>query len=168
VNAYPPARECPHRPPGAYAAWREEGPLVRVTFPDGRRPWLVTRHDDVRRLLRNPALSSDSTRAGYPGFGSAVEVPPLNRTMIGLDGPEHARLRRMLAAEFTVPAVNAMRPAVERICAEAAGRVAAAVDGEGVADLVEGFALPIASRIICQVPGSATSSTRSSSATRTA
>lgn len=150
MNEYPAARSCPHLPPEEYATWREESPATRVTLPDGRTAWLVTRYDDVRRLLRGTALSSDSTRTGYPRFGSAVEVPPLNRTMIGLDGPAHTRLRRMLGAEFSASAVARLQPQLDRIVGSTVDRLVA---GPRPADLVERFALPVASQTICRVIG---------------
>jgi cytochrome P450 len=79
-----------------------------------------------------------------------VETPPLNRTFIGLDDPEHGRLRRMLAAEFAPAAVRRLLPAVAAIadeCAAAIGR------GPAPADLVSGYALPVSSRVICRVLG---------------
>ncbi|MEV0398323.1 cytochrome P450 [Polymorphospora rubra] len=150
MNGYPAPRTCPLRPPEPYARWREEAPVTPIVLPGGRPAWLVTRYDDVRRLLRDPALSSDSTRPGYPGFGSAVEVPPMSRSLIGLDGPEHERLRRLFGVEFAVPAVARMQPELERIVERAVDDLLA---GPAPADLVERFALPVASRTICHVIG---------------
>ncbi|MEV0729293.1 cytochrome P450 [Polymorphospora sp. NPDC050346] len=150
MNRYPAERSCPLRPPPEYARWREEAPVTPVVLPGGRPAWLVTRYDDVRRLLRHPALSSDSTHPGYPAFGSAVEVPPLSRSLIGLDGAAHERLRRVLGAEFSVPAVARMQPELDRIVDRAVDGLLA---GPVPADLVERFALPVASRTICHVIG---------------
>lgn len=150
MNDYPAGRKCPHHLPEQYASWREEAPATRVTLPGGHAAWLVTRYEDVRRLLRGTALSSDSTGPAYPRSGSAVEVPPLNRTMIGLDGQAHNRLRRMLGPEFSASAVARLGPRLDRIVAATLDRLAA---GERPADLVEGFALPVASRTICHLLG---------------
>ncbi|HEX4830957.1 MAG TPA: hypothetical protein VH478_07685, partial [Trebonia sp.] len=40
--------------------------LTRVRLWDGSTPWLVTRHADQRTLLRDPRISSDNLRPGYP------------------------------------------------------------------------------------------------------
>ncbi|MEV6635656.1 cytochrome P450 [Actinoplanes sp. NPDC051470] len=144
------SREEPLHPPAVYAAWREAGPATRIVLPSGAEAWLVTRYDDVRRLLKEPGLSSDATRPGYPRFGAAVETPPLNRTFIGVDEPEHGRLRRMVAAEFTVAATRLAGPMLEEVAAECAERFA---DGAGPKDLVSGYALPVASGVICRVLG---------------
>jgi cytochrome P450 len=150
VNRYPAERACPHHPPEQYARWREAAPVTRVVLPSGAEPWLVTRYDDVRRLLRDPALVSDSTHPGYPRFGAAVEVPPLNRTLIGLDGSAHLRLRRMFADAFSVPAVSRL---ATRLTATVDTCLDAIVDGPAPADLVSQLALPVASRIICDLLG---------------
>ncbi|MEU8047991.1 cytochrome P450 [Micromonospora echinofusca] len=150
LRPYPAPRTEPLRPPPQYARWREEGPLTPVVLPSGVAAWLVTRYEDVRRLLRDPRLSSDSAREGYPRFGAAVETEPLNRTFIGSDGPAHARLRRMIAAEFSVAAVRRTRPTIDAIadgCADRMGR------GPRPADLVGAYALPVSSRVICHVLG---------------
>ena len=150
ASAYPVGRDEPLHPPGVYGAWREAGPVKRIVLPSGAEAWLVTRYDDVRRLLREPALSSDATRPGYPRFGAAVETPPLNRTFIGVDEPEHGRLRRMVAAEFTVAATRRAMPMIEEVAGECAGRFGA---GPSPQDLVHGYALPVASGVICRVLG---------------
>ncbi|GLK99194.1 cytochrome P450 [Dactylosporangium matsuzakiense] len=154
MNGYPAARDAPHLMPQCYAHWREEGPLTRVELPDGRPAWLVTRHEDVRSVLRNPALSSDTSAPACPRFGSAVEVPPLNTTMIALDGPAHTRLRRMLGPEFSIAAVARLTPVVDRIVRESLDRLAAGPhSADAPADLVGGFTLPVASRLICHILG---------------
>ncbi|GAA4690200.1 cytochrome P450 [Phytohabitans rumicis] len=160
MNRYPADRSCPYEPPEQYARWREAEPVTRVVLPSGAAAWLVTRYADVRRLLRDPALASDSTRPGYPRFGAAVEVPPLNRTFIGLDGPAHRRLRRMFADAFAVPAVARFEPRMTAIVdaclddlAEGRNEPAGPAPGSAAADLVSRFALPVASRIICEVLG---------------
>lgn len=150
MNRYPADRSSPYHPPEQYTRWREAAPATRVVLPSGAEAWLVTRYDDVRRLLRHPALESDSTHPGYPRFGAAVEVPPLNRTLIGLDGPAHLRRRRMFAGAFSVPAVSRLEP---RLTAIVDGCLDAIAAGPAPADLVAQLALPVASRIICDLLG---------------
>ena len=41
-------------------------PVSRVRLPTGRTAWLVTRHADVRQMLRSEAFSSDTTKPGFP------------------------------------------------------------------------------------------------------
>ncbi|MBK3638915.1 cytochrome P450, partial [Streptomyces sp. MBT97] len=69
---------------------------------------------------------------------------------IMLDDPEHARLRRMVTAPFAIRRVEALRPVVQDIVD---GLVDEMLAGPGPVDLVEAFALPIPSLVICELLG---------------
>ncbi|RCV47516.1 cytochrome P450 [Marinitenerispora sediminis] len=143
----PRAAGCPFDPPPALRALQEEGPLARVRLWDGSTPWVVTRHAEQRALLADPRVSADITRPGYPASA------PSNGTKIGfilMDDPEHARLRRMVTAPFTVKRVEAMRPAVQKIVDDLIDGMLA---GPKPVDLVEAFALPVPSLVICELLG---------------
>ena len=84
---------------------------------DGSTPWLVTGYADQRALLADPRVSADITRPGYPSPGRRSQAG--SGSSIGfilMDDPEHARLRRMVTAPFTVKRVEALRPASRRSC----------------------------------------------------
>ncbi|MEU3269836.1 cytochrome P450 [Saccharomonospora sp. NPDC006951] len=143
------AKGCPFDPPPAARAERERGPLGRVRLWDGSTPWLVTGYAEQRALLADPRVSADLTSPGYPspaatgGKGSKI-------SFILMDDPEHARLRRMVTAPFAVKRVNAMRPAVQHIVDTLIDELLA---GPNPADLVESFALPVPSLVICELLG---------------
>jgi cytochrome P450 len=67
-----------------------------------------------------------------------------------MDDPEHARLRRMVTAWFAVKRVEALRPAVQRIVDGLIDRMLA---GPKPVDLVQAFALPVPSLVICELLG---------------
>ncbi|ASR35956.1 cytochrome [Prauserella marina] len=154
-NAEPPlfpmerANGCPFDPPPAARAEQERGPIGRVRLWDGSTPWLVTGYAEQRALLSDPRVSADLTTPGYPspaattGEGSKI-------SFILMDDPEHARLRRMVTAPFAVKRVAAMRPAVQRIVDSLIDELLA---GPKPADLVESFALPVPSLVICELLG---------------
>ncbi|MEU0794067.1 cytochrome P450 [Amycolatopsis sp. NPDC005961] len=145
----PRAADCPFDPPPAARALQEETPLARVRLWDGSTPWLVTRYADQRALLADPRVSADITRPGYP---SPAPLPK-NGTGFGfilMDNPEHARLRKMVTAPFTIRRVAAMRPAVQRIVDDLIDELLA---GPKPVDLVEAFALPVPSLVICELLG---------------
>lgn len=73
-----------------------------------------------------------------------------NPSFIRQDDPEHARLRRMLTADFMVKKVEAMRPEVQRIADDLLDRM---TEGRHAADLVAEFALPLPSLVICLLLG---------------
>ena len=67
-----------------------------------------------------------------------------------MDPPEHTRYRRLLTGQFTVRRMNALTPRIEQIVADhldAMGKMARPVD------LVQAFALPVPSLVICELLG---------------
>ncbi|WKU07086.1 cytochrome P450 [Micromonospora sp. HUAS LYJ1] len=134
---------------------RDAGVVERVTTPFGLTAWLLTRHDDVRTVLADSARFSNdpSDMPPLPGLDDLTddERAPLRfGNLLGVDPPEHTRLRRTLTAEFTLRRMRALEPRVRRIVdrqlAELAGR------GSPV-DLVTGYALPVPSLVICELLG---------------
>jgi cytochrome P450 len=144
------AAGCPFDPPPDLAALQQDKPLTRVSVGDGSTPWLVTRYAEQRALLRDPRVSADNFRPGYP---NAAPIAPNRRSKFGfilMDDPEHARLRRMVTAPFAIKRVEAMRPTVQEIVD---GLLDDMLAGPRPADLVEAFALPVPSLVICTLLG---------------
>jgi cytochrome P450 len=151
IPSYPMTRatRCPFDPPPELKARQEEGPLAKVRLWDGSTPWLVTRYADQRALMADPRVSADIARPGYP---SPAPVPKGGSAIsfILMDNPEHARLRRMVTAPFTIRRVEAMRPDVQKIVDDLIDTMLA---GPKPADLVEALALPMPSLVICALLG---------------
>lgn len=70
--------------------------------------------------------------------------------LVDMDAPEHTRLRQQLAGKFTARRMREMRPQLERIVEELLDAMAAQ---GGPVDLVEAFALPVPSLVICELLG---------------
>ncbi|MET9388335.1 cytochrome P450 [Streptomyces sp. NPDC002928] len=151
VPEFPMARQarCPFDPPLALKELQEEGPLTKVRLWDGSKPWLVTRYAEQRTLLGDPRVSADTDRPGYPTKASP-DAGEGKLSFIMMDDPEHARLRRMVTAPFAIKRVEALRPAVQRIVD---GLIDELLAGPRPVDLVEAFALPIPSLVICELLG---------------
>ncbi len=148
---YPMARQCPFDPPRELAEIQAEEPVRRVSLWDGSHPWLVTRHADVRAVLADQRFSADTLLPGYPATSPGVlarrkESP----SFIAMDDPDHAFFRRMLISEFSVKAVNRLRPMISEVVDDLLDAMAA---GPQPADLVEAFALPLPSMVICRMLG---------------
>ncbi|UKD50984.1 cytochrome P450 [Amycolatopsis sp. FU40] len=141
---------CPFDPPAGYAALRETSPVSRIRCPAGFETWLVTRYDDVRAVLADPALSSRGASSAHvkADLDPYEEADP--GSIIQLDGAEHARLRRMVVAEFTVRRVERLR---EYVREQVERHLDAMLAKPGRADLVQDFALPIPSLAICELLG---------------
>ena len=153
VPEYPMARAagCPFDPPPALRALQAEAPITKVRIWDGSTPWLVTRYADERALLADPRISSDTRVPGYPhGSPGLRERRRQARTFINMDDPEHARLRRMVTAPFSIKRLEALRPAIQKIVDDLIDDMLA---GPTPVDLVEAFALPVPSLVICHLLG---------------
>jgi hypothetical protein len=111
----------------------------------------VTRYAEQRTLLADPRVSADSTHPGFPHVGANLrERTTGEQSFIRMDDPEHARLRRMVTAPFAVRQVEAMRPGIQQIVD---GLIDDLLAGPKPADLVQAFALPVPSLVICQLLG---------------
>ena len=153
IPDYPMPRSsgCPFDPPPALRALQEEGPVMKVRLWDGSTPWLVTRYDDQRALLTDPRISADVTHPHYPHQGAGAKARREQAlTFISMDDPEHARLRRMVTASFSIKRVEALRPAIQKIVD---GLIDDMLAGPRPADLVQAFALPVPSMVICELLG---------------
>ena len=153
VPDYPMARAagCPFDPPPALRALQTETPIVKVRLWDGSTPWLVTGYDDQRALLADPRISADSAHPHFPHPSAAAKVRRSEaQTFINMDDPDHARLRRMATAAFSVKRMEALRPAIQKVVD---GLIDDMLAGPVPVDLVEAFALPVPSLVICELLG---------------
>jgi cytochrome P450 len=142
------ASGCPFDPPPALRAL---APVSRVRLWDGSTPWLLTRHADVRAILADPRVSADVRRSRYPHTSAGAQARRAQAaSFINMDDPDHARLRRMVTGTFTIRRVDALRPSIQRIVDE---HIDALLAGPRPVDLVEAFALPVPSLVICHLLG---------------
>ncbi|GIG61384.1 cytochrome P450 [Longispora fulva] len=132
-----------------YERLRATGPVHRAVLPDGRGVWLVVGHHEVRAALADPRLTVDKRHAN-PGGWQGLQLPPaLDANLLNLDGPDHARLRRLVTGAFTPRRVAGLRPGIE---ATAAALLDAMV-GRGTADLVADYAVPLPVAVIGDLLG---------------
>ncbi len=142
------ATGCPLDPAPALSEYLQKGPMRRVRLWDGSTPWLVAGYAEQRALLADPRVSSVPASPGFPNFTNAFAASGFS--FVVRDDPEHNRLRRTVIAQFTVKRAEAMRPRVQEIVDEQLDRMLA---GPKPADLVEAFALPVPSLVICELLG---------------
>jgi len=149
IRDIPLYRSCPFDPPDEYRRLREEEPVSRVRFADGQEGWLLTKYDDVKALLLDTRFSSNRNIAARTRH--LYEKPKLPAgAMVSMDPPEHTRYRRLLASQFTMRRVRALEPKIEGYVSQQLDEMHKA--GPGV-DLIETFALPIPSLVICDLLG---------------
>jgi cytochrome P450 len=125
---------------------RLAAPVSRLAVPFGVNLWLVSGYHEGKAVLADAeSFSTDFANiiGGVPGANS-------NPGGLGFaDPPVHTRLRRILTPEFTMRRLARLAPRIHDIVAE---RLDAMADAD-VVDLVEDFALPIPSLVICELLG---------------
>ena len=123
-------------------------PVTRVELPDGSPAWLVTGFSEVREVLveqrysRALAYAPDRPRRGFDYI--------LAESLMGMDPPEHSRLRKLVASAFTEKRMTALRPEVTRVVDRLLDEMIA---GPRPADLVRSFSLLLPSEVICSLLG---------------
>ncbi|MEV0147815.1 MULTISPECIES: cytochrome P450 [unclassified Nonomuraea] len=150
-------RERPFDPPDLLAELGGEAPLHPLTFADGHEGWLATGYTAVRAILADPRFGNrpEHIHPTLPARAAVAKelrenafVPP--GFFLRMDAPEHTRYRKLLTGQFTVRRMKQLEPRIEEItharldAMEAVGKPA---------DLVEQFALPIPSLVICELLG---------------
>ena len=116
-GVFPFARTCPFDPPPQYAAARAASAVFPVTLWDGKRAWLVTRHDEIRTLLSDDKrFSGAMAHPDFPAITPArVTVDKNERAFVGMDNPAHDVYRRMFTREFSVRRMQALKPQISAI-----------------------------------------------------
>jgi cytochrome P450 len=137
-------------PFAAYGAARERGPVARLVAPGFGAMWAVTRYADARAVLADPRF--ELTAGSYLRPDVPEHCLKYLRTMQEVDGPEHARLRRLVSPSFTARRAAAFRPRAERLVEALLDDLAERSDG-GAVDLLAGFARPLPIDVVCELVG---------------
>ncbi|WP_410667954.1 cytochrome P450 [Amycolatopsis sp. cmx-4-68] len=149
---FPQPRSCPFDPPPAYAELRERAPIARVTLPSGNTAWLITGYEHARQFLADARTTADRSLPAYPAVlpRQPVTKAQAKGLLTWMDPPEHTEHRRMVVNEFTTRRLQALQPRIQEIIDGCVDRLLA---GDRPVDLVEAFALPVPSLVICELLG---------------
>jgi cytochrome P450 len=142
----------------AYKTLRDERPIAHfeepeitgtsMPLPPGTGYFAVTRHADVVAMSRQPEIF-----CSRHGATSTFDMPPVFLeffgSMINLDNPRHARLRRIVNAAFTPRRVQRIDDEIHR----AATSIVDDVIERGECDFVTDVAARLPLRIICDMMG---------------
>ncbi|WP_329379499.1 cytochrome P450 family protein [Streptomyces sp. NBC_01716] len=128
-----------------YAKLRESGPVHQIRTPYGDRLWLIVGHREARAALADPRLSKSPATVG----GSMLDERVIGPTLLVVDPPDHTRLRKLVAREFTAHRVAGLRERIQRLTDELIDTMLPAGHG----DLVESLSYPLPITVICELLG---------------
>jgi cytochrome P450 len=112
--------------------------------------YTVTRLQDVTAILRDQRFHSAlSMIEESPEMLGSSRRDGRSESILTMEGPGHARLRRLVAPAFTPASANRLRPTMQRVVNELVDGVSGAGECELVADVCEPYPIPI----ICELLG---------------
>lgn len=128
-----------------YAQLRKEAPVYPIRFL-GRRAWLITRYDDVSRLLKEDGLVKD-----WPPVTGWLHFicHPLTHHLLNKDGADHSRLRGLAHHAFKPGLIGQLRNRIQSLCDELLDKLETVREF----DLIHKFAGPVPSTIIDEILG---------------
>ncbi|HSZ42764.1 MAG TPA: cytochrome P450 [Trebonia sp.] len=145
----------PHQRHAAYAELRAmrsppffAAPESPLAIADDRGYYALVRHADVAEASRHPELFSSAS-----GATSIADLPTeFNEyfgSMINMDDPRHARLRRIVSRAFTPRMIKKFTDDVER----AAAAIVSDLLATGPCDFVQQVSARLPLKIICDMMG---------------
>ncbi|MGF1598341.1 MAG: cytochrome P450 [Acidimicrobiales bacterium] len=123
-----------------------EEPRYR-TIPTRPGYWAVTRYADVVHVSKHPELFQSGRGIGIPD--RPPEFDEQFSSMIAMDDPRHARLRRVVAGGFTPRMLARLEDSVQAVAAE----IVDDVGPTGGCDFVTEIAAALPLRIVCDLMG---------------
>jgi cytochrome P450 len=130
--------------------WVPEIPVLG--WPEGPGFWLVLRYGDVESVLTRPEFFSSAlgaTQIRDPATPEALRY--VQRMMLNMDPPEHARLRRLLQRSFTPRAVAKLEDEIRGHARAICDRVLVGPRGE--CDFAKDLAAELPLRTLADVLG---------------
>ncbi|MCY3962276.1 MAG: cytochrome P450 [bacterium] len=137
-------KEVCSRPLTFYPGFEFTGDLESVRTPGA---WLVTRHSTILEMSRNPQIFSSSSGVTINDF--PPEFNEYFNSIIAMDDPRHARLRRLVSAGFTPRMLDRLESSIH----DQARLIVDEVCEQGECDFVTEVAARLPLRIVCDLMG---------------
>ena len=128
-------------------SWKS--PSSPKRFPSRRGPgsWVLSRHAEILEVSKNPQTFSSAQ--GITLLDQPPEFFEFFSSMIAMDDPRHAQLRKVVSAGFTPRMLGRLEDSVQTIAAEIIDEV-----GErGSVDFVVDVAAALPLKIVCELMG---------------
>jgi cytochrome P450 len=135
----------------AYDQAREVSAVAKLVIPGFGPFWALTRYTQARAMLADPRFEVRAESFMRPP-GIPEHCLEYMRTMAEQDGPEHRRLRRLVAPAFTPKRAAQLRPRLAVLTERVLDELPAHAE-DGVVDLVPHFARPLPMDVICEMAG---------------
>jgi cytochrome P450 len=135
----------------AYDRAREAGALAKLVIPGFGPFWALTRYTQARAMLADPRFEVRAESFMRPP-GIPEHCLEYMRTMAEQDGPEHLRLRRLVAPAFTPTRAAQLRPRLAALTERLLDELPTHAE-DGVVDLVAHFARPLPMDVIGEMAG---------------
>lgn len=142
----PLAADYHQNPYPKYEELRTQSPMHRSELLKG---WVLTRHEDIDAILRDHKRFSNDARKGNDSMIEDINETP---SMLGLDPPDHTRLRSLVSKAFTPRAVEELKPRIAEIVDELLDEAEAKANGEPI-DVIEALAWPLPATVIAEMLG---------------
>lgn len=141
----------PFDPPAGLAAMAEQQPVTRLSYPDGSLGWLVTGFEEGNQIHLDQRLSAKSELRVSPVAPAGMPKMPAPPGMfVFMDPPDHTRLRKQVAKQFTARRMEQLVAGIEELTDKKIKEMKAAGDQ---ADLIEVLARPVPGQVICDLLG---------------
>ena len=138
----------------AFATLRRERPIAFFpeppigNFPQGPGYYAITRHADILTVSRNPEVFS-SAQGAVSILDLPAEMNEFFGSMISMDDPRHARLRRIVSGTFTPKMLAKILDDVQKTAIETVDAVMELDEF----DLVDEISSPFPLIVICDMMG---------------
>ncbi len=136
--------------------YRREEPVTFVAEPEipegipiepGPGAWIISRAEDILEVSRSPEVFSSAS--GVTLLDAPPEFNEFFSSMIAMDDPRHARLRRVVSAGFTPRMLKKLEDSVQEVATRIVDDVADRDEVDFVVDVAA--ALPL--KIVCDLMG---------------
>lgn len=131
------------RPPEFFAEAVVEG----IGLPTGPGAWAITQYDHIIEMSRNPDLFSSAN--GITILDTPQEFTDFFSSMIAMDDPRHAHLRKLVSRGFTPKMLSQLDDAI----VDQAREIVDTIADRGECDFVVDIAARLPLAIVCDLMG---------------
>ena len=132
-----------------YEKIRPHQPFAKVKMlNDVHNTWMAFTYEAAEAVLKDKRFIKDM-RTAFPDEMTDENLPPMARSMLFVDPPDHHRLRSLVQSGFTPKRIEKLRERIEEIAREQA----TLMRSKETVDFIKAYAFPIPIRVICELIG---------------